>query len=461
MSELTTTEEPRWTGLREVLRMAAPIVLGSLSYTVMQFVDQIMVARLGKDALAASGTAGLALFVLSCFFIGMVGCVSTFVSQSLGRGVREDCAHYTWQGVYLSVATSLVGLAFWPLSGPLFDLLPHEPEVIHLERMYFRVRLLGFVFMTWQAGLTCFFQGVNRPGIPMWTALLANALNIPLNYVLIFGKFGFPEWGIGGAAAATVIAQGAQVCLLQYIFLSPGIHAEFGTRTARAVDWAKLRELVRIGIPGGLSLFLDIFNWSVFTMLIVGRFGTTALAAHNAAISFMTLSFLPALGLNQAIAPIVGQWIGRGDIARAKARTYTAMRLAIAYMTPVGLAMALAGKPLIALCFSQDPEVIALGSKLLVLAAVFQGFDAINIALFGALRGAGDTRWTMFAAIVMGYALFLPLAWGLAVILDWGALGAWVAATVYIMAFSGAVLHRFHGEGWRHIRIFKRDLEET
>jgi Na+-driven multidrug efflux pump len=170
------------------------------------------------------------------------------------------------------------------------------------------------------------------------------------------------------------------------------------------------------------------------------------------------LSFLPALGLNQAIAAIVGQWIGRKDVPRAKARTYTAMRLAVAYMTFVGVTLAVFGGPLIRIAFSQNPEVIQLGWILLILCAAFQGFDAVNIVLFGALRGVGDTRWMMWATFLGGYLVFLPVALVLAFVLGWGAIGAWLGATVYIVLLSGVVFLRFRGEGWRSVRIFESDM---
>lgn len=455
----TTRDEPRWAGLSEVLAMTIPLSLGSMSFAIMRFVDTAMVSRLPGDApLAAVGTAGLATFTLATFFVGVVGCVGTFVAQSYGRGEHENCARYTWQGIYVALAAGAAVLVFWPLAGPMFRLMPHSDEVTRLELTYFRVRLFGFVFISWQAGLSGFFQGVKRPWIPMYAALCANAVNVVLDYLLIFGHFGFPRWEIGGAALATVIAQGVHVAIMQAVFLSKSSHAQYGSRTAYAIDWVKTRELLRIGWPGGLSLFLDLVNWSVFTLLIVGCFGDVALAAHNAAIQFAHLSFLPALGLNQAIAAIVGQWIGRKDVPRAKARTYTAMRLAVGYMTVVGVTLAVFGKPLIHVAFSQNPEVIQLGRILLIVCAAFQGFDAVNIVLFGALRGVGDTRWMMWTTVLGGYLFFLPVALALAFALGWGAIGAWVGATAYIILLSGIVFRRFHGEGWRSVRIFQRDM---
>ena len=465
----------RYEGLAEVTKMAAPIVFGQLSYVLMQFVDQIMVARLGTAALAATGPAGLWFFIFSTFFLGIAGCVSTFAAQSLGRGEKEQGAGYAWQGIYISMAGGMFALVLLPLADDLFGLMGHTPEVTRLGVQYFRIRMLGYVFLCWQVTLTSFFQAVNRPRLPMYAAWFANMLNIALNYVLIFGKFGFPRLEVAGAAWATVIAMAVQVALLHGVFMSKPLNREFETRSRYAFDWLKARELVRIGWPAGLCLFLDVFNWGVFTSFLVGRCGDLQMASHNVAINFLHVAFMPAVGLNHAIAPIVGQWIGRKDIATAKQRTYTTIKLAIGYMTAAGLCFAIFAKPLTRLFFSTDPHVVELAAVLLVFAALFQGFDAVNIVVLGALRGAGDTRWVMWAMLIAAYVGFLPLAtflcmeeialsripgipdgWNIAG-LGWEAKGAWIGATVYIIGLSGVLFWRFYGERWRDIKIFMED----
>ncbi|MEA3366293.1 MAG: MATE family efflux transporter, partial [Candidatus Hydrogenedentes bacterium] len=225
---------PRYEGLIDVAKMAAPIVFGQLSYVLMQFIDQIMVARLGTTALAATGPAGLWFFICSTFFLGISACVSTFAAQSLGRGQKEQGASYAWQGVYIGFLGGLFGMGVWPLADDLFGLMGHTAEVTRLEVQYFRIRMLGFVFLCWQASLTSFFQAVNRPGVPMYTAWLANLINVTLNYLLIFGKFGFPRLEVAGAAWATVFAMGVQVAVLQAVFLSKSFDREFETRSRYA-----------------------------------------------------------------------------------------------------------------------------------------------------------------------------------------------------------------------------------
>ena len=450
--------ETRWTGVREVMGMSWPIILGSLSYTIMLFVDNVMVARLGTDALAAIGSAGLWSYILGCFILGVVGCVSTFVAQSMGRGSTTNCAHYAWQGMYVSLLAVVLALVLWPLSFLLFHLMPHTPEVTRLELIYFQVRLPGYLMMALTTALASFYQGIGRPMIPMAIAIIANLSNAGMNYLLIYGKFGFPKWGIGGAAVATVLAMVFQVAMLLGVFLSRPINAKFGSRAAWRFDPVKARELLRIGLPAGLMFFTDVFNWGIFTSFLVGYFGDVPFASHNAAMSFMHLCFMPAVGLNQGIAAIVGYYIGKKLIHRAFRRTYTAMKIAIAYMFLAGVVFAVFGGRLIETFFSKDPGVIALGHTLLIFSAAFQGFDAINIVAGGALRGAGDTKWIAVATFILAYFVFLPAAMLLAFTAGLGAIGAWIGATAYIVILSGFLFTRFARGQWQHIQIFSEDV---
>jgi len=492
--------------------MSYPIIVGSLSVTVMGFVDQVFVSRLpdGDAAMAAVGSGGLWSYTATTFVLGAVGCVSTFVSQCVGRGDKHESGSYAWQGIYLSLLSALIALALWPLAAPMFAAMGHTPEITQGETIYFQVRLFGFVPYAWLVSLTAFFQAIGRPGIPAWAGVIGNIVNAFFAWALIFGNAGFPAWGIMGAGVALVIATLVQAGLLQALFLLPAVDAQFSTRRSYAPDLTKLGDLVRIGWAAGLSAFMDIFNWALFTGFVIGRLGETAFAAHQVALNFMHLSFMPAIGVHNAMAPIVGRYIGMGDIPRAKARTYTAIRLCMVYMFSLGVFMAVFGRPLIRFFFEPSADVVVLGHALLILAALFQAFDAINIVTMGSLRGAGDTRWMAFVGVMGAYGVFLPMAlllawptrWTIAlacavatvavallslrwvgvetgrravlVLLavngvafpvslllvwpeGWGAVGAWIGATLYIIGLSGFLFARFYGEEWRHIRIFSQD----
>lgn len=449
--------EPRFAGLREITFMAGPIILGLMSQTLMQTADAMIVAHWRPDALAAFGSAGMWVFILSTFLLGIVGCVSTFVSQCLGRGDKEHCAKYAWQGIYLSLVAGVLSLFLWPLAGPLFRSMPHSESVTQYEITYFQVRLFGYVFLAWGAALMAYFQAIGRPMVPMAIAIFTNVLNIALDYVFVFGIGPFPEWGIYGAGLATVIGQAVFVLVAQAIFINNASHREFSTRSTYAFDWHRMSELFRIGWPAGLTFFLEITTWGIFTSWIVGHFGDVALAASTAAITIMHASFMMAVGLNHAMAPIVGQWIGRGKPDVAVARTKTAVRLATVYMGLMGLLFAIFGDKIVYYGFGRSEDVAALGHRLLILAAVFQVFDAITIVTEGSLRGAGDTRWMAVVMFIASYFVFLPLAALFAFRFEMGAFGGWVGATIYIIGVSGLFYYRFNTQKWREMSIF---LEE-
>ncbi|MCF6283762.1 MAG: MATE family efflux transporter [Candidatus Hydrogenedentes bacterium] len=448
-------DESRWTGVREIMVMSGPIILGSLSFAIMEFIDRVMVNKLGTEALAAIGSASIWSYTMSTLVLGVVGCVGTFVAQRLGRNENRLCGAYAWQGLYLSLIAGLTAVAFYPIAPYLFGLMGHEPEVTRLELVYFQIRLFSYLPLAFVTALATFFQAANHSVVPMFVAIVVTALNIVLNYMFIFGHWGAPAMGIAGAAWATNISMYVQFFLLFAIFLSPFAHARFNTRANFRFDREKTMEILRVGVPAGGMMFLDVANWSIFISLVVGRLGVVPLAANNVALSFMQLCFIPAFALNQGIAAIVGQYIGRQDYGRAKARTYTALRLGMGYMVVMGIIFAIFGSTMIEKVFApEEPLVLSLGHQLLVLAAVFQLFDAICIVMGGALRGAGDTRWMLVITFLTAYVVFIPLATTFAFYFDGGVLGAWIGAAIYIIVLSGFMWWRFRSERWRDIRIF-------
>lgn len=449
-------DESPWEGTREVVTMAGPIVMGSMSYVAMDFADKYMVAQLGTEPLAAIGSASIWSYILATVILGIVGCISTFVSQCIGKGEASKAGSYTWQGFYISLLAGVLALLLWPLTPYLFGLMGHAESTTRMEIAYFEIRLLGYLPFAWATALSTFFQAINRPAVPMYVMLVANVVNIGLNYVLIYGHFGMPALGIAGAAWGTVASQFAQAIVLHVWYLMPKYDRLYETRGSWRHHPHRFGELIRIGLPAGACHLLDVATWGIFISFIVGRFGDAALAANNAALSVMHISFVPAIALNQAIAPIVGQWIGRGDIRRAKARTYTAIKLGGIYMTVTGITFAIFGEPVIQI-FTKDPEIVRLGWSLLIMAAIFQFSDSTNIVLMGALRGAGDTRWVMWATLIGAYAGFQPFAAFLALVYPGGPFWAWVGASIYLILLSGVLFRRFHGERWKDIQIFREE----
>ena len=440
--------------LREVLKLAYPIMMGYASTTLMYFVDALMVGRLGKTELAAVSTSGVIVFTVIALASGVASCVNTFASQSLGRNRPQDCAAYAWQNAYFAAGSGLLALAFVPTLPWLFAWIGHSPALQTCEVSYGRIRLGGMGFMVAAWGFCSYFQGVHRPWVATITTLAVNVVNVVANYALIFGHWGFPRMGVAGAAWATIIAAALQCVMLVAVILHPWHARTFGGWDACRFDWAKLKQLVHIGWPAGINFFLDIASWAIFTNFFMGQFGEDAIAGNMVAMQYMHLSFMPAVGLSHATAALVGRYLGQQDVPRAKQRAYAALRLALGYMLFMGVMFYLFRYPMVRL-FNTDPGVVEVAATILIFAAVFQGFDAFGIVSSGALRGAGDTHWTAAATVLLCWFVFVPGAWFFAYKMpQLGAKGPWFACTAYICLLGTTLFIRFKSERWSKIDIF-------
>lgn len=444
---------PTPTGLREILHLALPIIASMASATIASFVDTWIVARIGTTEMAAVMPAGVTAYTLTSLPLGITQCVSTFAAQSLGRGNPAEGAAYTWQGLYLSLMVGIGGFLLWPFAPMFFGAFGHEPEVVALEVMYFRIRLWGVGLGVAIGALNGFFYGIHRPNVPLVAMIVANIINVVLCYMLVLGVGGAPELGLAGAAVAFVASFVTQVGVLLAAFLSTTYHSEFFTRE----DWrfapARLWQLVRIGWPIGVQQSLDVLSWGVLIILMVGRFGKEQLAASNIAIQYMTISFLPGIGLGQALTALVGRYIGEGNIETATQRVYEGLLLATLYMTFMGLIYFLIPGPLMAF-FNADPRVIEAGSTILLCAAVFQLFDAMNVTFVGALRGAGDTHGIAWITIGLLVVVFAPLSIGAVMYTNLESVGPWLAGTANTILLGLLLWWRFARGKWREINIF-------
>ncbi len=440
--------------------MGAPIIAAMSSSTIMQFVDFYMVAQWGRDETAAIYPAGIAVFTATSFLMGLARCTNTFVAQSFGRGQHRDCGAYAWQGLYIAALAVLVALVFRPLAPALFRLMGHEPGLQVLEVTYFRIVILTIGLVTANVTIASFFQAISSPVVPMVVTFIANAVNVGLNYVLIFGKLGLPALGLRGAALATVLSSVLQTGILLAVFLNRSPAAQFGTRAGWRWSWFRTRQLLRIGLPAGLSFFLDIACWAVFIGFVVGRFGVEQLASSNVASQITHLSFLPALGMGAATTALVGQYIGRGDLPGARLRASVALKITAGYMCAMGVLFFTFRRQLIGL-FRPEEAIITLGSQILILAAFFQVFDGVGIIMRGALQGAGDTKWPAVVTVCYAWLFFLPSSYLLAYVLGYRALGAWFAATLYVVLYGLTMRWRFAGGRWERIDIFSRSDEPT
>lgn len=443
---------------RELLRLALPLIAVAASRMAMGFIDFVMVSRLGTDAQAAISPATLLVWAFICLGMGAATSVQTFASQADGRGEPEKGAAYAWQTVYAGL---VICVFTWPatlLVPGLYDwigrLAHHAPEVRLLETQYTQIAVWVMVPATIAGGLEGFFNGIQRPRVTLVAVLSSLVVNAAGNYVLIWGKLGFPEMGIAGAGLATVIGWWTRVLVLLIAFLSPALDRKYHARRSWPLDLRKCRDIVRIGGPTSLAWLVDINSWVVFLNLIVPRFGTVAMAATAVALQYTHLAFMPAIGLGLALCSQVGFAIGAGRPAEAEHRTRTALALTMAYMGGIGLLLFLLRYPLLRL-MSGDPAVIAAGAWIMCWVAIYQVFDAMTITFIFSLRGAGDTRGPAILNALCCWVIFLGGGYLVAILRpDWSVNGPWLMAVSYLTVLGLLLWWRYRSGAWRRIRVF-------
>lgn len=438
-------------GVREVLLLAYPVVLTQLSQTLMFAVDAAMVGRLGATELAAVGFGGIWIWTTLCFFMGTISGVQTFVSQEHGAGRAETSGRWAWQALagvlplkFAGVALLLLVLPAW-LSwlGPSAGLQASCIEYVHGRAFGMPTDVACFAF-------AAFFRGIGDTKTPLYGTLIANVVNLGLNYLLIYGSFGFPAWGVFGAGFATSLSQWVYLAFIAACFLRPSLARAYATRDVR-IEPARVWRYLRTSAPIGGQWLLDMSAFALFST-IVARMGDAQMAANQALLNLLSFTFMLAYGVSIGCSTLLGRYKGAGDL-EAAARSYrSSLVLAAVVAVIVSLAFLLLPEALFRI-FTSDPGVLALGPPLLLLATAFQLLDALGIVAGGALRGAGDTRWPFLVQTSLAWGLRVPLVLLFGIVMERGVVGAWVAELVYIWVLGGAFALRFRGGAWKTVRI--------
>jgi MATE family multidrug resistance protein len=437
--------------LREVAVLAYPIVLTQISITAMGVVDSAIVGRLGAAQLGAVGLGGMWVWTLTSFFVGTSMGVQTFVAQSHGAGRNAECGTWSWQGLASIVPLALVAAVAIGLgANQIVVWLAPSDSLAPLATGYIRARALGIVGISAAVSLSSFFRGIGDTRTPLYATLVANVINLVLDFGLVFGLWGFPRLGVVGAGLATAVSEWAYFGILAFLFLRPGTASTFNTRFTWPA-WMEIKRLWRIGIPIGGQWVLEMLSFALFTTL-VARMGDAAMAASHAFIQLLSLSFMQATGISTAAATLVGRYIGAGRLERID-RSYGSS-IVLGGLLGGGIAVIFVAVPDLLLgIFSSDPDVLAYGRPLLAIGALYQFLDAMGIVTDGALRGAGDTRWPFVVRCALSWFVFLPAAYVMAFPLGGGLTGAWIGGLLHVTLLTVFLVWRFRSGAWRRIEI--------
>ena len=459
--ETEETESRPFGGWRELMKIAWPLIISAGTFAVLNFCDRLFLSWYSEEAFRASLPSGILFFTLVCGFRALAGFANTFVAQFWGAGDKEGCARATAQGIFFSLLSIPLIVALVPAGLWFLRISGHGAEVLALEEEYFKILIWGGGGMVLSSALSSFFSGRGKTFVVLSCNVIANSLNILLNYLLIFGKWGFPEMGIAGAGWATVIGSWTSPLIFALLYFSKPVNAEFKTlRNLRFNRWLFMR-MIRFGLPAGLHWFLDVAAFTVFVML-VGRMGPVAHVASNIALSVNLLAFMPMVGMGMAASILVGQYLGRNQPENAGRMGWLALKIGIVYtafiggtflLFPVAYTHVFEGN-----LHGSVPleELLPMVRVLLVMLAIWGTADATAIIISGALKGAGDTHFVMYfqSAVAWGFLVLGQLV--IVFVLKAGVYACWAWTLLYIIILGVGFILRFRSSRWKSIDLLDR-----
>ncbi|MEO8681162.1 MAG: MATE family efflux transporter [Vicinamibacterales bacterium] len=434
--------------LSPTLRIAIPVVLAELGWMAMGVVDTIMVGPLGPTAISAVGV-GVAIHMgFSVFGMGVLLGLDTLVSRAFGAGDIDECHRWLFHGVALAL---LMTLPILLLCGALLAAIPYlgfHPLVTPDLQAYFAALLWSTPLLLLYAAFRRYLQGMHIVTPVMVALVSSNVMNAVFNWALIYGHLGLPAMGVVGSAWATVISRAYMAAVLGFAIW--WYDRGRGTRlleTPRAIDRARLRRLIQLGLPAASQITAEVGVFALATAL-AGTLDPISSASHQIALNLAGVAFMIPLGISSAGAVRVGHAIGANDPERAAASGWTAIAIGIVFTAASALLFFLVPRPLIGL-FSRDAAVLDLGTSLLYIAAVFQLFDGVQGVATGTLRGLGDTRTPMVVNLWAHWLLGLPVSYSLCFVFGWGVRGLWIGLSLGLIV-TGVILLRVWAVKIRH-----------
>jgi len=444
--------------LGELLTVAWPLMISTGSASLQFLIDRIFLTWYSTDAVAAAFSAGIIHWTLVSVFFGAASYVNVFVSQYVGAGEDARVGAALWQGVYFSLAAGLVIALCAPLAPTVFAWVGHDESIRHEQIEFFSILCLGSFPLLLSATLACYFTGRGRTRVVMVVNVCATLVTVALDYLLIFGKGGFPPLGVRGAALATVASYCASAGLYAIALACSSAARRHGVWTGWRWDSELLVRLLRFGLPNGAQFFVDVICFTVFIQL-VGGISPVALKATALAFNLNTLTFMPLLGLGTAVMTLTGQRIGEGRPDLAARTTWFALGVGEAVVLCFGLLYVLAPDAILQFYAwgareGAMDDVAPSVKQLLLFVAAYSLFDAMALLFGSATRGAGDTRFAVLFTLSSGVLCLVLPTWAL-MTAGGGLIAAWLAVTLFVCVLGIGFLLRFLQGKWKTMRVIE------
>jgi MATE family multidrug resistance protein len=408
--------------LRELLALALPVVTVQVGLMTMGVADSVMVGHISAAALGGVALGNVYFFAVCVFGMGVLLALDPVVSQAVGARDEPAVARGLQRGIVLSLLLSMPASLLLLATGPFLEALGQPAEVVPIAAGYVLREIPSvfpfYAFVVFRQTL----QALGRMRAIVAVIVLSNLINVGLNWVLIFGKLGFPEMGANGSAWATTLSRWAMLAGIVALAW-PTVRRYLLPWRPESFDARALGRMVALGAPIGVHMQLE-FGVFGTVGLLMGRLGTEAVAAHQIALNLASLTFMVPLGVAGAATVLVGQAIGRDEQAEARRAAGAALLVGLAFMSLAAAAFLLVPR-VFASAYSNDPAVLALASILIPIAGVFQVFDGLHVVSAGVLRGVADTRYPMAVGLIGFWLLGLPISLALGFWAGLGPPGLW------------------------------------
>jgi MATE family multidrug resistance protein len=426
--------------LAKTLALAGPIMAGQVGQMLMGLVDTLMVGHVGTSSLAAAAFANSLFSVGFVFGIGVLASVGVLVSQAHGAGLDRQKRVILRSSIWLSVLIGVVLATVLTFLQPWLSVFQQPEEVLVRAKPFLAIMSWSLVPALVFISSKTFSEALSRPLVPMLIMYLGIGLNVFLNWVLIFGNFGAPALGLVGAGWATFVSRIVTMTGTLW-FCVRVTRSGFSVMLPGALSLTTIQSLLRIGLPVGIQLLSEVGAFA-FAAILMGWISTTALAAHQIALTCAATTFMFPLGVAQAVGVRVGQAVGAGAHHLVRVIGFGGVGLSGVIMLNFALVYARFG-PAIAKAFNSDSAVAVLASSLLLVAGVFQIADGVQVTAMGGLRGLADVRAPMFLAFVFYWLCAIPIGYLTAFVFGAGALGIWAGLAVGLFFAAITLTIRF------------------
>ncbi|NQX89110.1 MAG: MATE family efflux transporter [Halioglobus sp.] len=437
------------------------MIVSQGAFAAMVFTDRLFMSYIDAAHIAAALGGGVASFVCFSLFMGVIAYGNALVAQYYGTGELAKCPRVVTQGVLIALGSApvLFVLAYYGVE--VFELMGHDPAQVPLEQLYFQILMLGSLPTLLKASLASYFTGIGRTRVVMVADLLGTALNIPLSWVLIFGKLGFPELGIAGAALGTIVATLFSIGVFLSFYLSKKHMRRFNVAQSLRYDRGIMRRYLRLGLPSGLESFMGIATFNLF-LLLFQSYGVVEGAAMAIVFNWDFLSFIPMVGLNIGVMSLIGRFVGAGDLGRANQVISSGFIIAFAYSGLLAILFLIFREQLVSVFDTHDAEfadVRRLANHMMFGLVTYMLADATILVTGGVLRGAGDTRWIMLTSTIVHW-LMLVAQYVVIVLFEQGPRVSWWIFVSMILVLAVIYLRRLFSDVWRQPDRLARVMQE-